>query len=139
MEGILFTFGLICYWFDFIDLICPGSQKINILTSQYKQISDKQGVFTLLFLKKKLQKLFAVLKIYWVRKKLIAIEFICHGSDIIFSRHKIISSNNIDNVFKYIIITIFYAANLRNLNLSWNITKLIYFVYSYHALMYSSG
>jgi hypothetical protein len=32
IEGILFTFKLICYF-------CPGSQKINILTAQYKQIS----------------------------------------------------------------------------------------------------
>ncbi len=30
VEGNLFTFGLICYF-------CPGSQKINILTAQYKQ------------------------------------------------------------------------------------------------------
>jgi hypothetical protein len=37
MEGNLFIFGLVCYF-------CPGSQKINILTNQYEQISDEQGV-----------------------------------------------------------------------------------------------
>jgi hypothetical protein len=40
VEEILFTFGLVCYF-------CPGSQKINILTVQYKQISEEQGVLGL--------------------------------------------------------------------------------------------
>jgi hypothetical protein len=39
VEGNLFTFGLICYF-------CPGSQKIKIMTSKYKWISNKQGVRT---------------------------------------------------------------------------------------------
>jgi hypothetical protein len=33
----LLIFGLICYF-------CPGSQKINILTAQYKRISNAQAV-----------------------------------------------------------------------------------------------
>jgi hypothetical protein len=37
VEGNLFIFGLVCY-------ICPGSQKINILTAQYKKISNEQAV-----------------------------------------------------------------------------------------------
>jgi hypothetical protein len=37
VEGNLFIFGLVCYF-------CPGSQKINILTSQYKRISNEQAV-----------------------------------------------------------------------------------------------
>ncbi len=37
VEENLFIFGLVCYF-------CPGSQKINMLTAQYKQISNKQGV-----------------------------------------------------------------------------------------------
>jgi hypothetical protein len=37
VEGNLFIFGLVCY-------ICPGSQKINILTAQYKQISNDLAV-----------------------------------------------------------------------------------------------
>ncbi len=38
VEGNLFTFGLVYYF-------CPGSQKINFLTAQYKRISNEQGVF----------------------------------------------------------------------------------------------
>jgi hypothetical protein len=37
-EGNLFIFGLVCYF-------CPGSQKINILTAKYKQISNEQAVW----------------------------------------------------------------------------------------------
>jgi hypothetical protein len=37
MGGNLFIFWLVCYF-------GPGSQKINILTAQYEQISDEQGV-----------------------------------------------------------------------------------------------
>ncbi len=35
--GNLFIFGLACYF-------CPGKEKINILTSQFKRISNEQGV-----------------------------------------------------------------------------------------------
>ncbi len=38
MEGSLFAFGQICYF-------CTGSQKINILTVQYRRISNEQGVY----------------------------------------------------------------------------------------------
>jgi hypothetical protein len=37
VEGNLFIFGLVCY-------ICPDNQKINILTAQYKRISNEQTV-----------------------------------------------------------------------------------------------
>jgi hypothetical protein len=37
MDGNLFIFRLVCYF-------CPGSQKINILTAQYKRISNKQRI-----------------------------------------------------------------------------------------------
>jgi hypothetical protein len=37
VEGNLFIFVPVCY-------ICPGSQKINILTAQYKRISKEQAV-----------------------------------------------------------------------------------------------
>ena len=40
VEGNLFIFGLVCYF-------CPGSQKINILTAQYKRISNEQGELVL--------------------------------------------------------------------------------------------
>jgi hypothetical protein len=33
----LFILGLVCY-------LCPGSKKINILTAQYKRISNEQWV-----------------------------------------------------------------------------------------------
>ncbi len=36
-ENILFIFGLVCYF-------CPGSQNNNILTVQYKRISNRQVV-----------------------------------------------------------------------------------------------
>ncbi len=38
VKGNLFIFGLVCY-------IRPGSQKINILTAQYKRMSNKQAVW----------------------------------------------------------------------------------------------
>ncbi len=38
VEGNLFIFGLVCYFCP------PGSQKINILTAQYKWTSKEQGV-----------------------------------------------------------------------------------------------
>ncbi len=38
MGGNLFILGLVCYF-------CPGSQKVNILTAQYKRISDEQAVY----------------------------------------------------------------------------------------------
>jgi hypothetical protein len=39
IEGDLFAYGLICYFY-------PGSQKISILTAQNKGISKEQGVAT---------------------------------------------------------------------------------------------
>ncbi len=38
VQGNLFIFGLVCY-------ICPGNQKINILTAEYKRISNDQAVY----------------------------------------------------------------------------------------------
>jgi hypothetical protein len=38
MDENLFILGLVCY-------SSPGSQKVNILTTQYKRISNAQAVY----------------------------------------------------------------------------------------------